>query len=494
LKTKTKKASKLKRTTNLKPPSLSVIDACRDENLFRPYFGKHYKSFAKWRVLLRAIYGVPLTSDWQREVYRHCTGRDPDKINPDGYQTSLIIAGRRSGKSKIAAVIGTYAAALAGLESKLSVGETGMVAIISVKKSQAKVVRDYCRALLDPPMLSAEIIRERQRDVFTLRNGNRIDLLASDMRTTRGHTLLACIIDEICHFGLEDTSRVRTEKMMVNSVQPALMTTGGKLVCISTPWGKQGWSYETFQKYWGKDSSRNILVWNASSKFMHPKLSQKFLDRMKDEDLANYNCEFLAQFRDDVAAFISLDQVEALVVKGRQENVPKPGIKYNAFVDLSGGRGDASALAIGHRDDKKMIVLDALDWHPSPHDPYSVVATMAKRLNEWGVRKVIGDAYAAEFASRAFQDCGITYEKCSLTASALYSEILPIICTKGIELLDQPGNRMVKQFASLESRTRSGGKPAIGHPPKQHDDLANAVAGVAFACNTKKFVFGSAGF
>jgi hypothetical protein len=34
-------------------------------------------------------------------------------------------------------------------------------------------------------------------------------------------------------------------------------------------------------------------------------------------------------------------------------------------------------------------------------------------------------------------------------------------------------------LTSLERRTARGGKDSIDHPPRQHDDIANAVAGVA---------------
>jgi hypothetical protein len=180
-------------------------------------------------------------------------------------------------------------------------------------------------------------------------------------------------------------------------------------------------------------------------------------------------------------------------VPGRQENLPKAENKYSAFCDLSGGRSDASALAIGHRNDKKKIIIDALDWHPAPHDPHAVIAAMSHRLNEWGIKRVTGDAYAADFAARAFQDRGIMYTKCELTKSGLYAELLPILCAKEIELLDQPGNRMVKQLASLERRTRSGGKDQIDHPTgaKSHDDLSNAVAGLAYLLNKKLLYFGA---
>ena len=470
----------------------SIVDAILDENLFRPFFGESLNSWKRWITLLKAIYGLPIRSDASRRTIREVTGRDPDSLNPDGYQTTLIVCGRRSGKSRMAAVIGAYSAALAGLESKLDVGEQGLIAVVGPTAKQGTVVRQYIRSLFDTPILRPQIIRERSLDTFTLRNGNRLEILSSDRRSVRGFTLLGCVVDEIAFLGLENSSRIRTDSQLITSLQPSLATTGGKLIAITTPWAKVGWTYETFQKHWGNNDSQDTLVINAPSRTLNKTLPQSVVDRAMREDLAAAKSEYMGEFRDDVISFIPIELVEKLVVKHRYENLYRPEHKYSAFVDLSGGRNDASALAIGHRNEKKKVVLDVLDWHQSPHDPFQVIAAISKRLESFGIRRVIGDAYSAEFAARAFKDRGISYTKCELTKSALYAELLPVLCTGDIELLDD--GRMVKQMASLERRTRSGGKDSIDHPPKGHDDLANAVAGCSWACNQKKFVFGVGGF
>jgi hypothetical protein len=46
-----------------------------------------------------------------------------------------------------------------------------------------------------------------------------------------------------------------------------------------------------------------------------------------------------------------------------------------------------------------------------------------------------------------------------------------------IELLDNP--RLISQLTSLERRTARSGKDSIDHPPGGHDDLINALAGLA---------------
>ena len=50
----------------------------------------------------------------------------------------------------------------------------------------------------------------------------------------------------------------------------------------------------------------------------------------------------------------------------------------------------------------------------------------------------------------------------------------------GCELLDHA--RLLKQLGSLERpHEQRGGKDSIDHPPRQHDDVANAAAGALVA-------------
>ncbi len=52
-----------------------------------------------------------------------------------------------------------------------------------------------------------------------------------------------------------------------------------------------------------------------------------------------------------------------------------------------------------------------------------------------------------------------------------------MINSRRIELLDDA--RLINQLCALERRTARGGRDSIDHPPGAHDDVVNAVAGVA---------------
>lgn len=453
---------------------MNIIEAIKDPNLFRPFIGDDIKSWKRWIRALRCIYGLrPKLGEAGQPVHL-CTGRDPDLLPASGFNTALFLTGRRSGKSRIAAVIGAYEAALAGREAKLSKGEQGIVAVCAPTKRQGQIVKGYLRSIFETPLLHAEVAEET-RDGFQLRNGNRIEILAGDWRTVRGFTLLAAIIDEAAFFGYDAESKVKSDTELIRAIQPSLATSGGKLICISSPYARRGWCFEQYERNFGNDAGRT-LVWNAPSRYMNPTLPQSVVDDALAEDLQAAKSEYLGEFRDDIAEFLPRAVIEQLVVKDRLELLPQSNVRYWAFVDVSGGRRDDAALAIAHRSGR-VVVIDLLRRYRPPFSPQEVIGQMAREIKRYDLRRVTGDNYAAEFVARAFEANGLRYQKAEKAKSELYSELLPRLCSKEVELLDDKA--LIDQLASLERRTRSGGRDIIDHPPGGYDDLANAVAGVA---------------
>jgi hypothetical protein len=392
----------------------------------------------------------------------------------DGFDTALFLTGRRSGKSRIAAVIGAYEAALAGHEAKLAKGEQGFVAICSPTRSQSRIVKNYLRAIFEAPILAREVVRETKQG-FELRSGIAIEIITGDFRTVRGFTLVAAIVDEICFFGLDEESKIKSDTELVRAIQPSLATCGGKFIGISSPYAKRGWSYKQYQRNFANDAGKT-LIWNCPSRTMNETLSQRIIDDAMAEDMAAALSEYGGQWRDDVGIFIPREVLERLVVPGRTELLPDEKARYSAFVDVSGGRADDSTLAIAHRAERKVVIDLIRRWRP-PFNPYEVIRDMTQEVRRYGLHRVTGDNYSAEFVAQAFQGYGVRYTKAEKPKSALYVELLPRLCSGEMELPDDEA--LINQLAGLERRTRSGGKDIIDHPPGGHDDLANALAGVA---------------
>ncbi len=485
-----------------------IIKAIQDGNLFRSYVsGSDDGDLASWRnwiAFLKVLYGLKPTKA-EHEVVKRCTGRDPEKLGAGGYTEALLLCGRRSGKSKTIAMVGAAEAVLSGKEARLSAGEIGMLAIISPTRFQSRIIHNYMRAVFQSsPILEAEV-EEEKREGFKLKNGIEIAILTGSHQSTRGFSLIGAIVDEVAFFGLTEESKVKNDTELIRALRPALATTGGRLFCSTTPFKAAGYCYQTFKRAFGQDDC-DVLCWNAPSLLMNPRLSEAVVQRAIAEDSVAASVEYCTAtglFREDVDEFISRAVVEALVVPGRKELPPRNAIAYSAFCDVSGGRQDDAAVAIAHKEDR-VVVLDCLERFKSPHNPYEVVAAMAATLRRYGCDRAIGDAYAAEWSRTAFASHGILYNRASTSVwkeraeaihkiakpkAVLYAELLPRLTAGEVELLDD--DTLIVQLASLQRRTRSGGRDSIDHPPGGHDDLANCLAGVCDAVGQRPVTAGT---
>jgi hypothetical protein len=211
---------------------------------------------------------------------------------------------------------------------------------------------------------------------------------------------------------------------------------------------------------------------------MNPTVPQDFIDRAYEEDAAVADAELGAQFRRDIQSFVSREVIADCTVPA-VELAPVLGLSYRAFVDPSGGSQDSMTLAIAH-DDKDRTVLDALREIRPPFSPESTVADMAVLLRTYRVSQVTGDRYGGEWPREQFRKHGIEYRIADKSKSDLYRDLLPILNSGRIELLDN--KRLLSQLLGLERRTGRG-KDSIDHSPGLHDDLANCVAGVAASAN-----------
>ena len=144
-------------------------------------------------------------------------------------------------------------------------------------------------------------------------------------------------------------------------------------------------------------------------------------------------------------------------------------------------------LAIGHRDGN-ISVIDAIREVRPPFSPESAVGEFAQLLKRYRVHRIQGDRYGGEWPVEQFRKHGIAYETAPKPKSDLYRDLLPLVNSKLVDLVDHP--KLTSQLASLERRTARGGRDSIDHAPGAHDDIANAVSGVvAVASGVGEFNF-----
>ena len=216
-------------------------------------------------------------------------------------------------------------------------------------------------------------------------------------------------------------------------------------------------------------------MWQAPTLTMNPTVPGRVVEEALERDQALAASEWQAEFRSDLESYVSREAVEACVEPGVRERPPVPGLRYSAFCDPSGGRNDSMTLAIAHREGG-VVVLDAVRERAPPFSPADVVEEFELLLRSYGVRELVSDRYGGEWVTSAFRARRIRCEPSPKAKSDLYRDLLPLINSRSVDLLDLP--KLVGQVCSLERRVGRGGRDSIDHPPMAHDDVANAAAGV----------------
>jgi hypothetical protein len=427
------------------------------------------ESWRPWRILLIAVMGEPLL-DAELAIFKELTGRD--------YEQGLTveefwaIVGRRSGKTRAVAVLAVYLAILCDYSGLLVIGERGLVAVLSASVWQAQRAFQYISGIVANVPAFKRLVSNETADTISLTNGVDIECRPASFRTIRGATAVAIIADEICFWRSDETSR-NPDSEILAAVRPALATTGGPLICISSPYGKRGEAWNVFRRDFGLDGDPRILVANAASRVMNPTLNERVVERAYERDPQAAAAEYGGQFRNDISGFLDFALIDAAVDRGVLVRPPRSGVRYRAAADPSGGASDSFSLAICHNEGDTAVV-DCLVEIRSPFNPTSATAQMAATLKEYGLSDVTGDRYSAAWVVDAFSKVGITYRHSERDRSAAYLEALPLFTAGNVRLIDN--SRLVAQFAALERRTSAVGKDRVDHGPGGHDDLCNAVA------------------
>jgi hypothetical protein len=462
---------------------INILQTIDDPNLFKPWF-KNEDTWKAWRAFLAALFGLPMDSE-QKKIYQTCTKRSLPPFKQ--CSEAFLVIGRRGGKSFIASLVAVYLACFGNYEKFLTPGEYGIVMLLAADRKQARVLIKYISALLNNIPLLKPLIAKETLESIELTNRLNLEVHTCSYRTTRGYTIVSCVADELSFWRSEDSANPDVE--ILNSVKPGMATVPGSLLlCLSSPYARKGALWEAYKNNFGKQID-DILVWQAPTRVMNPSVPKRVIDRAMERDAASASAEYMAQFRADIESYISREAVESITVPGRIELPPVPGVRYRAFVDPSGGSADSFALAISHEENGRKV-LDCVRETRPPFNPDTVVRDYAQLLERYWLREVTGDRYAGAWVESKFREHRILYKVSEKVKSDLYRELLPLINSGEVELLDN--KKLFNQLVSLERRTMRSGKDQIDHPFGSLDDLANSCAG-ALVSDARKKIAGTWG-
>jgi hypothetical protein len=201
----------------------------------------------------------------------------------------LLLCARQTGKS-------TVAAALALKAALLSPGSLTLLLSPTLRQSgelfRDKVMRLY-GALGRPVQAASETALS-----LTLASGSRVISLPENEAGIRGYSGVSLLV-------IDEASRV--DDALYRSVRPMLATSGGRLVALSTPFGKRGWFFDEWS---GGGPWQRVRVTAPEC----PRISPAFL---AEERAALgerwFKQEYLCSFEDAIDAVFLNDDIDAAI-------------------------------------------------------------------------------------------------------------------------------------------------------------------------------------
>lgn len=454
---------------------MNILEAMADPRIFGEQFPRP-ELWSRWQVFLRALFALPMTTE-QAEVFRHHTGRSLAPSVP--FTEALALAGRRSGKTRTAALVACYVAALSDFRQCLAPGERARILVIATDRKQARQCFEYCASMLGGAHVLADLIERETVDTIELSNGAAIEICTCSSVSARGYSCPLVIADESAFWSTETSSQ--SDADILNSLRPAMAQFPQRLLLlISSPWAKRGEVYRLDREYFGRDDAP-VLVWHGRTAEMNPTIAAGVIAEARSRDALMAATEYDGEFMPDVSSAFDPERLEAAVDSGVRERAPmsqpgQPSLRaYRAFVDPAGGSGsDSYTAAIAHAEGE-VVLLDAVLEIRPPFDTDAASVQVAVLCKKYGINQVTGDHYAGDWPKQALAKHGIAYVQSERNKSQIYVEAVPLFSASRVRLLDH--DRLLHQLRALDRRAGRGGRDSIDHPRGGNDDAANAACG-----------------
>jgi hypothetical protein len=248
---------------------------------------------------------------FERERLDPCLMSARAGITPDLWQADLLksdakqlilLCSRQSGKSTVCAVLGLHTALYQ---------ENALVLLLSPSLRQSselfKKLRNIYNEIESP--LQAQIVEESATRI-EFNNGSRVVCLPGSEQTVRGFSAVSLLV-------IDEASRV--EGALYQSVRPMLAISNGRVILLSTPFGRRGFFFDVWSG--GSDDWMRTKITADQC----PRIAPEWLSREKEAMPSfwfkqEYECEF-CETMDSVFSFDEVqsalsDKVEPFYFEG----------------------------------------------------------------------------------------------------------------------------------------------------------------------------------
>lgn len=225
-------------------------------------------------------------------LFERVVGSKPDVWQQDVLRSDarrvLLLCSRQAGKSQTTAVI-----ALA--EALYNPGSLTLLLAPAWRQSGElfRKLTDAYNALGQPiPAKSATATS------LELVNGSRVVSLPGQEGTIRGFSGVDLLV-------IDEAARVPDELYL--SVRPMLAVSGGRLIALTTPWGRRGWLYEAWHS---SEDWQRVRVTALDV----PRISPAFLaEEKRNMPRQWFDSEYMCIFSDTIEQLFSSEDIEAAI-------------------------------------------------------------------------------------------------------------------------------------------------------------------------------------
>ncbi len=224
---------------------------------------------------LMSMAGTP-PDEWQRELLQTDAAR------------MLLLCSRQAGKSTVAAALALRVALLQPRSPVLVLSPTDRQS----GELFRKILSGY-RALGRPIGATAETLHQLE-----LANGSRILSLPGTEKTVRGFSGVGLLI-------IDEAARV--DDALYRAVRPMLAVSHGRLIALSTPFGKRGWFHDAW--HGDEDWKRQRIT-----ALQCPRISPAFLaEEQRALGERWYRQEYLCSFEEVIDSVFRDEDIQAAI-------------------------------------------------------------------------------------------------------------------------------------------------------------------------------------
>ncbi len=209
-------------------------------------------------------------------------------------QRILLLASRQSGKSQTAGAL--------ALVTAIREPRSLILLLSPTERQSGELFKDKVLPLYRTLCREAPAVQETAL-TLALANGSRIIALPGKEETIRSYSGVRLLV-------IDEASRVPDS--LYRSVRPMLAVSQGRLLALTTPWGKRGWFYE---EWVGQAAWRRVKIRAADC----PRITAAFL---AEERAALgerwFNQEYNVSFEDMIGSLFSQADLDRAFTSDRQ--------------------------------------------------------------------------------------------------------------------------------------------------------------------------------